>query len=90
MDNAQKDYNRNKPLYEQKVISQQDYQRFSIALDNAKEELSAASDNLQIVRDGVSSKSGKTSNTLVRSTIAGTILDVPVEVGNSGDRSQQL
>ena len=83
LDNAQKDYNRNKPLYEQKVISQQDYQRFSIALDNAKEELSAASDNLQIVRDGVSSKSGKTSNTLVRSTIAGTILDVPVEVGNS-------
>jgi len=83
LDNAQKDFNRNKPLYEQKVISQQDYQRFSIALDNAKEELSAASDNLQIVRDGVSSKSGKTSNTLVRSTIAGTILDVPVEVGNS-------
>ena len=80
----------NKPLYEQKVISQQDYQRFSIALDNAKEELSAASDNLQIVRDGVSSKSGKTSNTLVRSTIAGTILDVPVEVGKFCDRSQQL
>lgn len=83
LDNAQKDFNRNKPLYEQKVISQQDYQRFSVALDNAKEELSAAQDNLQIVRDGVSSKSGKTSNTLVRSTIAGTVLDVPVEVGNS-------
>lgn len=83
LDNAQKDFNRNKPLFEQNVISQQDYQRFSIALDNAKEELSAAQDNLQIVRDGVSSKSGKASNTLVRSTISGTILDVPVEVGNS-------
>jgi HlyD family secretion protein len=83
LNNAQKDFDRNKPLYEQKVISQQDYQRFTTALENAKEEVSASKDNLQIVRDGVSSKSGKTSNTLVRSTIAGTILDVPIEVGNS-------
>lgn len=83
LENAQKDYNRNKPLFDQSVISQQEFQRFTLALDNAKEEKSAALDNLQIVRDGVSSKSGKSSNTLVRSTIAGTILDVPVEVGNS-------
>ena len=83
MDNAKKDFNRNKPLFDEGVISQQEFQRFTLALDNAKEEVSAASDNLRIVRDGVSSKSGKASNTLVRSTIAGTILDVPVEVGNS-------
>ncbi len=83
LDNAKKDFNRNKPLFDEGVISQQEFQRFTLALDNAKEEVSAASDNLRIVRDGVSSKSGKASNTLVRSTIAGTILDVPVEVGNS-------
>ena len=82
-DNALKDYDRNKPLYDQGVVAQQDFQRFVTALENAKEELSAAKDNLQIVRDGVSSKSGKSSNTLVRSTISGTVLDVPIEVGNS-------
>jgi HlyD family secretion protein len=83
LENAKKDYNRNKPLFDQGVVSQQDFQRIENALDNAKEELSAAMDNLRIVRDGVSSKSAKTSNTLVKSTISGTVLDVPVEVGNS-------
>jgi len=83
LNNAKKDYDRSKPLFDQGVLSQQDFQRIEIALDNANEELSAAVDNLRIVRDGVSSKSTKTSNTLVKSTISGTVLDVPVEVGNS-------
>lgn len=81
--NAQQDFDRNKPLHEKGVISESDFQKLSIALENAKEEVTAANDNLRIVRDGVSSKAGKTSNTLVRSTISGTVLDVPVEVGNS-------
>lgn len=83
LSNAQQDYDRNKPLLEEGVISPQDFQRINIALANAEEELAAANDNLKIVREGVSAKSGKASNTLVRSTISGTVLDVPVEVGNS-------
>ncbi len=83
LDNAQKDYDRNLSLYNQKVISAQDFQRFTNSLATAKEELSSARDNLQIVKEGVSSFSGKSSNTLVRSTISGTVLDVPVEIGNS-------
>lgn len=83
LENAQKDYDRNKPLLDKGVVAQQDFQRIALALDNAKEELSAANDNLKIIRDGVSAKSGSASNTLVRSTISGTVLDVPVEVGNS-------
>ncbi len=83
LNNAQQDYDRNKPLLDKRVVSQQDFQKLVAALDNAQEELSASKDNLQIVRDGVSSRSGKATNTLVRSTISGTILDVPIEVGNS-------
>ena len=43
----------------------------------------AANDNLQVVRDGVSAQNANTSSTLIRSTISGLILDVPVKVGNT-------
>ena len=49
----------------------------------AIEELETAEDNLQIVKEGVSKKSGSATLTLVRSTINGMILDVPVKEGNS-------
>nr|MDA3817742.1 HlyD family efflux transporter periplasmic adaptor subunit [Prolixibacteraceae bacterium] len=47
------------------------------------EELQAAEDNLELIKKGVTKKSAKTTNTLIRSTINGMVLDVPVEVGNS-------
>ncbi|MBO4758077.1 MAG: HlyD family efflux transporter periplasmic adaptor subunit, partial [Bacteroidales bacterium] len=53
------------------------------ALSQAKEEKSAAQDALEVIRDGVSRSNAKSSSTLVRSTITGLILDVPVKVGNS-------
>jgi len=81
--NAQKDFDRNKPLHQQGVISDQEIQQIEQVLDNAREELSSAQDNLVIIRDGVSTRSSGTSNTMVRTTISGTVLDVPVEVGNS-------
>ena len=49
----------------------------------AKEEKNAATDALEVVRDGVSRSNAKASSTLVRSTISGVILDIPVKVGNS-------
>ena len=36
-----------------------------------------------MVRDGVSQSNAKASSTLIRSTISGVILDIPVKVGNS-------
>jgi HlyD family secretion protein len=47
------------------------------------EELKSAQNNLSLVRDGISSNTSAYSNTLVRSTVTGTILDIPVKVGNS-------
>jgi HlyD family secretion protein len=52
-------------------------------LKQAKEEVVAAQDALQVVRDGVSKSNASASSTLIRSTISGVILDVPVKVGNS-------
>ena len=43
----------------------------------------AAEDALEVVRDGVSKSNASASSTLIRSTISGIILDIPVKVGNS-------
>ena len=42
-----------------------------------------ARDQMQIIREGVSASGGNYSTTLIRSTINGIILDIPVKVGNS-------
>ncbi|MEG0498468.1 MAG: HlyD family efflux transporter periplasmic adaptor subunit, partial [Alistipes sp.] len=49
----------------------------------AKEELQNAIDNLEITKNGISNRYKELSNTQIRSTIDGMILDVPVKVGNS-------
>ena len=79
--NAQLTYDRNKPLVDKGVISASEMQNYDLALKNAKQELSAAEEALKVVRDGVSNNSA--GNTVVRSTIDGMILDVPVKEGNS-------
>ena len=83
VEQAKIDYNRNKNLYDQKVISDATFQPIKLRMRTAEEELESSENNLQIVKEGVS-KSGKSaSNTLIRSTIAGMVLDVPVKEGNS-------
>ena len=60
-----------------------DMQRDEVALKQAKEELLSAEDNLRIVKEGVTSRGGSASNTLIKSTIDGMVLDVPIKKGNS-------
>ena len=83
IDNAKKDYDRNQPLFKDGVISAADFQVFENAISNAKEELTAAMDNLEIIKKGSAKKFGKGGNTNVRATASGMVLDVPVEEGNS-------
>ncbi len=76
-------YHRQKQLYKNDVIAESEYLPVRIALQNAEEEFESAENNLQLIRDGVSKSSGEASNTLIRSTINGMVLDIPVEIGNS-------
>ena len=80
---AEKIYKRQKKLFNDGVIAESEFQKNELSYLNSKEELDAAGNNYQIIKDGVSKKEGQATNTLVRSTINGTILDVPVEEGNS-------
>jgi HlyD family secretion protein len=79
--NAKLNFDRNKPLADKGVISAAEMQTFDIAQRNANQELEAAKEALQVVRDGISKSSS--GNTIVRSTIEGMVLDVPVKEGNS-------
>ena len=80
---AQIDYDRLQKLYDKQLVSADEYEKMRQKLHQAKEEVTAAQDALQVVRDGVSKSNASASSTLVRSTISGVILDIPVKVGNS-------
>ncbi|MCG8460607.1 MAG: efflux RND transporter periplasmic adaptor subunit [Holophagales bacterium] len=80
--NARLDLERNRPLVAEGTIPESSFQQLQMAVDNAEEEYRGAESHLQIVEEGASSSSAA-SNTLVGSTIAGMVLEVPVEVGNS-------
>jgi HlyD family secretion protein len=76
-------YNRQKKIFDEGVIPAAEFQQYGIALNRAKSELNSAENNLQLIREGVTKNSENTTNTLIRSTIEGMVLDVPVEEGNS-------
>ena len=80
---AQTNYDREKALYDKQLVSADEFEKVLQSLNQAKEERSAAQDALEVIRDGVSRSNATSSSTLVRSTITGLILDVPVKVGNS-------
>ena len=80
---AQVDYTREEQLFKKQLVSADEYDKVKQALKQAKEEVVAAEDALEVVRDGVSKSNANASSTLIRSTISGIILDIPVKVGNS-------
>ncbi len=82
-EDAKIDYDRQKQLYDEKVIPYEEYQKARLAYDTSNEEFNAAENNLDLIKEGVTKKSKTATNTLIRSTIDGMVLDVPVEVGNS-------
>lgn len=83
LEQAKTDHERQKTLYDKGLISANEYEKVRQAYNQAREEASIAQEQLELTRDGVSASNASSSNTLVRSTISGIILDVPVKVGNS-------
>lgn len=83
LNQAETDHKRQKALYDKELVSAEEYDKVLQALNQAKEERAAAQEALEVIRDGVSSSNAGSSSTLVRSTISGLILDIPVKEGNS-------
>jgi HlyD family secretion protein len=82
-DDAKNDYDRQQKLFDKNVISYEEFKKAKVAFDSSREELEAAENNLELIKNGVTKKAQTATNTLVRSTIEGMVLDVPIKVGNS-------
>jgi HlyD family secretion protein len=83
LDDAKAKYERSKMLFEKKVIAREEFETSEATYERAVKELAGARDAVRIVREGVSELNAKESNTMVRSTISGLVLNVPIKVGSS-------
>ncbi len=79
--NAEKELKRQQDLFDQKVISEFDYNQFLLDYNLRKQQVEAAENNLDLIKEGAAKKSGNVSN-IVKSTVDGMILDIPVKEGN--------
>ena len=80
---TRREYARTEALHDGGVVSDEEAEQAGTELAKAEEELRNAREALEIVKDGITSRYRELSNTQIRSTIDGMILDVPVKVGNS-------
>ena len=83
LEQVEKDFARVKQLYEQGVVSKEEFEKGETSLKQSEAELQTAQDNLEIVQNGIARRYAELSNTQIRSTIDGMILDVPIKEGNS-------
>lgn len=82
LNDQKRNWDRQQSLFEKGVIAQTDLERAEVAYDQAKQTYNAAVKRLDIIKTGTASGYGNEANTLIRSTVTGMVLDVPVEKGN--------
>lgn len=81
--NAEIEFKRKQDLYKTGVIPQSEFQEEDLRFQTAAADKDAALNNLQLIKEGVTANMKSQTNTLIRSTIKGMILDVPIKEGNS-------
>ena len=79
--NSKKEYERNMKLYEKGIISEQDFNAFELRYNQDMQNLDNALSDLEIIRLGSIGQTNLT-NTNVKSTVSGTVLQVPVKEGD--------
>lgn len=82
VDNQRKSFERQKVLYDKGVISANEFEAAEVSFKQAEQNFQSARQNYEIVRTGTTSGLGTAANTMIRSTVEGMVLDVPVKVGN--------
>jgi HlyD family secretion protein len=80
--NAERELARYRDLFGQKLISESEFNKWQLDFELRKQDLEAASSNLQLIKSGASKKSGKVQN-VVTSTVEGMVIAVPVKEGVS-------
>ena len=82
LDDEKRKYDRQKNLYDKGVISKQELERAEVAFQQAEQNYVSAKQDYDIVKTGSTKGLGSSANTLIRSTVSGMVLELPVEVGN--------
>ncbi|HEX7027605.1 MAG TPA: efflux RND transporter periplasmic adaptor subunit [Gammaproteobacteria bacterium] len=80
LSNASRELDRARKLFEEKLISETELNKYELDYALQHEAVSAAVDNVALIKEGATSKTGKISNQ-VKATVDGTVLDVPVKEG---------
>lgn len=83
LENAEREYARQQSLKSDGIVSDEAFRKAEIERDRTRAEVQAAKDALDVLVKGTTERAGDTASTLVRATIAGTVLEVPVEEGRS-------
>jgi len=80
LQNASEEFERQKKLYADKLISISEYNKYQLAYKLQREAMQSAENNLLLIREGATRKSDLVSN-MIRATVDGMILDVPNKEG---------
>src|SRR5690554_1936142 len=80
LQNASEEFERQKKLYADKLISISEYNKYELAFKLQREAMQSAENNLLLIREGATRKSDLDSN-MIRATVDGMILDVPNKEG---------
>ena len=79
--NSEIEFGRNKALFSKEIISEQDFNSVTLRYNQDMQNLSNAKSDLQIIKLG-SSGGSTITNTNVRATVSGTILEIPIKEGD--------
>lgn len=78
---AQQELERQEQLYKQQLIPESDFKKYQLRFQTARADLTAAQNNVKLIKEGVAKRESNGNNTLVESTVDGMILDIPVKEG---------
>ncbi len=79
-DDAQRELQRREELVADELISEYEFNQYKIEVRRVTQQLEAAENNVELIREGSARRSGNVSN-LVESTVDGMVLDIPVKEG---------
>ena len=79
LNNAKTQYDRNKSLFDKGVISSQEFEASQLSYNQAKNDLTNAQNDYQIIKKGSVGSAG--ANTNIRATTSGMVVEIPVKKG---------
>ncbi len=82
LENQQKVFERFKNLYDKGIIPANEFDPIEAGYLQAQQTYQAALENLEIVKTGSTKGMGQSALTLIKSTITGMVLEIPVKKGN--------